>query len=339
MRRRRTGRGEFHAFGNGDPDAVLSGGNARRKRQGEHHGSTGSGLAVALLCAGAMAGPAPECPQRPAQVEAQVPPALYETGLLWRIDGQGGTVSHVYGTLHMDDPQVLDLPVEVIEVLSRSRALAVEVDLDAANERAYATAARAPEGTDLRAALGPMLGPRYALLAARQGVDADVAAGLKPWAALNLLARPPPQSGLVLDAALARRAHRLGRPVHALEPMAELIAHLDALPHADQLALLRDTICGHEELVAQWPAQRALYLQRDLGGLWRLNLAPAPDPGLQRRFLDALLYGRTQRMLERLAPLLAEGGIFVAIGALHLPGERGLLHLLRTHGYAITRVY
>jgi hypothetical protein len=81
-----------------------------------------------------------------------------------------------------------------------------------------------------------------------------------------------------------------------------------------------------------------LYLARDLGGLWRLNLASGGDPDLQQRFLERLLYARTERMLQRLQPLLEGGGVFVAIGALHLPGDRGLLRLLADRGYTITRV-
>jgi hypothetical protein len=40
-----------------------------------------------------------------------------------------------------------------------------------------------------------------------------------------------------------------------------------------------------------------------------------------------------------MAPRLGEGGAFIAIGALHLPGETGLLSLLAAQGYQISRVY
>jgi uncharacterized protein len=44
-------------------------------------------------------------------------------------------------------------------------------------------------------------------------------------------------------------------------------------------------------------------------------------------------------MVERMTDRLAEGGAFVAVGALHLPGERGILNLLARRGYRISRVY
>jgi uncharacterized protein YbaP (TraB family) len=33
------------------------------------------------------------------------------------------------------------------------------------------------------------------------------------------------------------------------------------------------------------------------------------------------------------------GGAFIAVGALHLPGEQGLLRLLHQQGYALEAVY
>ena len=42
-----------------------------------------------------------------------------------------------------------------------------------------------------------------------------------------------------------------------------------------------------------------------------------------------------QRMAERLLPLLAKGGVFVAVGALHLPGADGLLARLKAAGFSL----
>jgi uncharacterized protein YbaP (TraB family) len=36
---------------------------------------------------------------------------------------------------------------------------------------------------------------------------------------------------------------------------------------------------------------------------------------------------------------LEKGGAFIAVGALHLPGELGLVHLLEKQGRTLTRVY
>ena len=44
-------------------------------------------------------------------------------------------------------------------------------------------------------------------------------------------------------------------------------------------------------------------------------------------------------MMDRAAPLLAEGGAFIAVGALHLSGKGGLVERMRGAGYSVTKVW
>ena len=44
---------------------------------------------------------------------------------------------------------------------------------------------------------------------------------------------------------------------------------------------------------------------------------------------------RNLRMLNRALPLLEEGCTFIAVGALHLPGEKGLLALIEAAGFDV----
>jgi uncharacterized protein YbaP (TraB family) len=55
--------------------------------------------------------------------------------------------------------------------------------------------------------------------------------------------------------------------------------------------------------------------------------------------LKALIDDRNARMAQRLRPWLRHGGAFIAVGALHLPGEHGLLAVLSAQGLRLTRVY
>jgi hypothetical protein len=44
-------------------------------------------------------------------------------------------------------------------------------------------------------------------------------------------------------------------------------------------------------------------------------------------------------MVDRMQPFLDAGGAFIAIGAMHLPGDDGVLSLLANKGYEISAVY
>ena len=63
-----------------------------------------------------------------------------------------------------------------------------------------------------------------------------------------------------------------------------------------------------------------------LGGLSEAERAA------QDEFMRALLQNRNAIMAERAAPLLASGGAFIAVGALHLAGKTGLVERFRARG-------
>ena len=54
-------------------------------------------------------------------------------------------------------------------------------------------------------------------------------------------------------------------------------------------------------------------------------------------FEERIVTDRNRRMAERMQPMLTAGAAFVAVGALHLPGEEGIVALLREAGWTVTR--
>ncbi len=84
----------------------------------------------------------------------------------------------------------------------------------------------------------------------------------------------------------------------------------------------------------------ALYLEQDLAGL----VAMAEDhptlasPDDEAAFMQRLVDDRNRIMVTRMESGLREGGAFVAVGALHLPGEQGIVRLLEGKGYRVSVV-
>ncbi len=70
-----------------------------------------------------------------------------------------------------------------------------------------------------------------------------------------------------------------------------------------------------------------------VGGLSETERAAQDD------FMHVLLLGRNEIMAERAAPLLANGGAFIAVGALHLSGKDGLVERFRDAGYKVIKVW
>ena len=85
-----------------------------------------------------------------------------------------------------------------------------------------------------------------------------------------------------------------------------------------------------------------LYLKRQTAMIWPFNLALAEQAKVSadafKGFETDLLVRRNQTMRGAAVPHLAKGGLFMAVGAMHLVGDTGLVNLLRQSGYAVTAV-
>jgi uncharacterized protein YbaP (TraB family) len=96
------------------------------------------------------------------------------------------------------------------------------------------------------------------------------------------------------------------------------------------------------ERIEDWYATLTELYAQERPSLLVALMPHVPELAAQARALqqsdEALVSGRNRVMRDRLAPILAEGGAFVAVGALHLSGEDGLVELLRRDGYAVMRV-
>ena len=290
------------------------------------HGVVVMGLA-ALLVLGA--------PQAVAQ--------RFDQGLLWRIEGAGAAPSHLFGTIHLDDARVTALPAPVARALDGAGSFTMEVALDSANLMQLASRMVYLDGRELPAVTGEALFGKLATHTTTLGIPSELARLFKPWAMALLLLMPAQKSADVLDNVLFRIAVERGKPVHQLESVDEQVGAFEGMPEADQVALLRLALEIRERMPRATGQLIGAYLKRDLGAMWRINEETSGDNPEAKRlnaiFTRRLLDERNLRMVERMQPQLKSGNGFVAVGALHLYGERGLLALLQQRGYRVTRVY
>jgi uncharacterized protein len=264
----------------------------------------------------------------------------YERGLLWRVEGKGPAPSHVFGTVHLADPRVTKLPPAVARELDQASSVSLEITLDTANIATLANRMLYTDGRDLQSVAGADLFGKALAITAELGLPEPVLRMFKPWAVALVLSAPPQDPAQVLDFILAQRARDQGKPVHQLEGMEEQIAVLEGFPEADQVALLRHAV-ENRGRIGDWIGRIVeAYLARDLAAMQRISEESAGgDPRVNEIYTERLLYQRNERMAERMEARLAEGRAFMAVGALHLYGARGVLALLEQRGYRVTRVY
>ncbi len=261
-----------------------------------------------------------------------------EKPFLWRIERP--EPSFLFGTVHLSDPEVVNLPAAVIKAQNRSTVTVVEVDFDAeiADEVWYL-----PDhlrlshflSSDEIARILQILHLEFPWVTAAD-IDDN-----KPWALENILIsiyrdadyEPDP----ILDEQLEEQARGADKEVRYLETPEEQIAALDSIPFDYQLESLMWVVTWLEYQGSLPPSDTIIdhYLSGDEVAF--LDYMNESDP----EYLDAMLSGRNVTMSARLDDMMRSEphqSFFVAVGVGHLAGPQPINDYLQEMGYRITRI-
>jgi len=299
-------------------------------------------------------------PETRATLEKRAAGIANATGRFWRITAPDGAVSHLWGTMHSSHRAVLDMPGDVLETLDSATRIALEIDPTFADRASYADYI---EGNDIyRPAEDPFrfsdlglspeierhLGNRLVALGWPRSALDDLTFG----ALSDLLLYDPCEdfSAGVLptqDSYIQTLAHINGQPVLALEPTDRLPQKLNQPQNAD---LARSIIATYAVYLMPGATPDARATSIALYAEGRIGLSMAWDaahvtealgpegPALYTRMSDYLLDERNADFISAGRPALSSGGLFMAVGNFHIPGERGLVALLRAEGFEVTRI-
>jgi uncharacterized protein YbaP (TraB family) len=298
-------------------------------------------LILLVLAASVPAEPliAPECEVLELTEERMPDQSVYGKGLLWRVSKKESVPSYVFGTIHVADESITELPAQVVDALNRSRLFAMEVLPDPAASNSYARLMYFADGRKLIDLVSGQLFDEIVRLMGAYHLPKVAVVSLKPWAAFLIMSYPN-ESGQILDMRLLELARQNGADVRGLETLREQVDIFDTMTLDKQLQLLSDTACHHELIEADFELMKSLYLARDLAGLYSYGQRISnSDDELYNELTQKLLIDRNYTMVERMEKLLQSGNAFIAIGAMHLVGEEGILALLEINDYKISRVY
>lgn len=271
-----------------------------------------------------------------------------EAQLLWKISGNGlEKPSYIFGTHHMAPVSVLDSVPGFKEALaSVDKVYGEMVMADAMSpesQQMMMMAAIAPQDSTLTAVLSPAaIDSLNNILAKYLGPQMTAAAlnPMKPAMASTLLAAAQTQAAFPqynaaqqLDGEIQSRAAAIGKEVGGLETMAD---QCQALFGGSILAQANDLMQAvrNDEIAIDVVKQLAgAYLAGDLQAM--LDIMENPATGFNDEQADRMLNRRNADWMRVLAGMLPAMSILIAVGAGHLPGDKGLISLLRREGYTV----
>lgn len=149
------------------------------------------------------------------------------------------------------------------------------------------------------------------------------------------------QTGTAMDVAIQQKAIESGKTVGGLETIETQLALLFGKSLEDQAEeLIRSLKSG--DLREENKKLSALYEAKDSKGLFahvEESLASAVETESEAaEAMDEMAYNRNTAWAEALPSIMESGSTFVAVGAAHLQGTKGLIQLLRDKGYTVTAV-
>lgn len=272
--------------------------------------------------------------------EKQRTPGLF----LYEIAGPHDTVTHLLGTMHVGFGFDEVLTEDAQRRFQAAARVLLEADVTAADPNQMRERALLPAGQSLRKLLGE---PSWKVLVERLGpqIPPPFMERMKPWLPavtlglmdLDVALREikPEGRARMMDVEVMTRARAEKKPLVFLETVDEQLAMFDRVPLEEQIGELRRTLL--EGASAQGKVMLRAFADGDEQALTTSLFAPeqlADAPG----FFDVVLHQRNERWMPVLEREVERGGAFVAVGAAHLLGERGLLAELERRGHRVSRV-
>lgn len=293
-------------------------------------------------------------PDQRLTLEQAAATAPFAEGNLWRATRDGAVVTLV-GTYHLDDPRHDPTFARLALILAQAKGLLVEAGPAEVARLADEIARNPPRifdfpGPRLDETLGAENWQRLSDALLARNMPPPLALKMRPWYLTTILAIAPCQmadiaQGNGLDRRLIQAASSQGKPIQALEPWDTLFRLFDAVPRAEQLSLLMQTVDAAPDSDAMAVTLADSYFAGQNRLFWEfskfdaLRRSDLPDDAVLHaldQMEEVLITNRNHGWIAPIEQAAAEGPVMVAFGALHLPGEAGVLNLLARRGWTIT---
>ena len=264
--------------------------------------------------------------------------------LLWKISGNGlDKPSYLFGTIHLICAEDAILSDNMKKAISDCDEVYFEVDMDNLFEMIGAINKMKMIGdTTLKDLLSDPDYQKVKSYFEKKGsmLPFSMLETYKPMLAASTLEEGsmPCDNTAMMEQVIMKEAKSYNKKVKGLETMSYQAGVLDSIPYklqAEQLVEYIDKANSGESDATEMNEMFKAYKEQDLKKLEDLLIAT--DAGIAG-FTDILLYHRNQNWVEKLKSLLPKKSLLIAVGAGHLPGEKGVINLLRKEGYKLTPV-
>lgn len=271
---------------------------------------------------------------------------------LFKIEKQGFKPSYLFGTIHLPDPRVANLPGGVLQAIYGSEGVYTEIPMEPQDMMAAVQSMMLKPGTTLADLVPKETLKRFEeeLHAINPELNVAPFMSMKVWAAASMLIILETQlkyPGVpAMDMAIYSTAKEQGKRVGGLETPKEQLNLFEQFTVEEQVELLDSMLQFMADMRSQNKSYTDEIIDAYLGGdLEELEALMVDyemeDTALQEKFEKLFIENRNKLMAKRIEMRLnahPKERAFFAVGAAHLYGDQGLPELLRKQGFKVERV-
>jgi uncharacterized protein len=286
-------------------------------------------LSVLFVCA---------CRQKDAK------PATNENSLLWKISGNGlKEPSYLYGTVHLLCSKDAVLSETFKNIIKSSDEIYFELDMDDLGEMMSMLDDMKMKGdTTLEDLLSESDFKKVKEYVSKNDIILPFSQ-LKtflPILVSTVLAENvmPCEEKTGIEEAIQEIAEKHKKPIEGIETSNYQISIIGSIPYAEQakeLVTFVDSASNKEWIKMEMDKFYNAYREQDLTKI--MQVTNEMDSSIIK-YADILIYKRNRNWVAELKKLMPEKSLVLAVGAGHLPGEQGVINLLRKEGYEVTPI-
>ena len=273
----------------------------------------------------------------------------------WKLEKDGQAPDWLLGTMHLSDPRVTNLPKAAQAAFDAASTVILESDEILDQKAAAMKLFAKPDlmmfgGTQT---ITDYLSPDDRKVLEKGLMDRGIpllsVVKMKPYIIASMVSLSTCElsrkaNGMpFLDMKLAVDAQAAGKEVKGVETLQEQIEAMASLPMDFHVRALVSTARYPQYTADMMETMLQLYLDGQIGLVFPAGAYFAPEKNSGdfkdiAMFEEKLITQRNHHMADRADPMLAKGNVFMAVGALHLVGDQGVVELLRQKGYTATPI-
>lgn len=256
--------------------------------------------------------------------------------LLWKIQNdKHGQSSYLFGTMHVRDQRAFKYRELVESKILKCDAYAAEMNMDEVDQLFMANSMNLPDNQTLSNILNPKTYKKTDKIFRKLvGVPLALFEKNQPMLISNMITERllSADMPLSLDATLHQFAAENKKITLGIESFKEQIEILNKISIDFQIKSLDWMSKNFHQFRKHLIKMTSDYETADIQKLYKAT--KKNTKGLRK----ILLYDRNKIMAQRISKMVNEQSIFVAIGAGHLGGQKGVLRLLKKEGLNIRPV-